>query len=140
MILEVRRQNNGQGATTGYLLVDDEVVCYTLERPWQNNESNISSVPSGVYNSRLRYDHSDRWRVELIGVPGRENIQIHIGNQPDQTKGCILVGMEIDSDLSSLRRSREAYEELKFRFYGSRTPNATPNKEIVVKIVDVGSP
>lgn len=63
-----------------------------LERPWLNNEHNVSCIPEGIYIVRknppkesrpytyFRFDH----------VEGRNNILIHRGNEPGDSKGCLL--------------------------------------------------
>jgi hypothetical protein len=136
--LTVFRQYPGKKCTSGYLQVNDKITCYTLERPWADNQQNISSIPAGTYSAFLRYDHADHWRIELKDVPGRTNVQIHIGNQPDETKGCILVGKKLGSDLCSVENSADAYNEIKIAFYGNKSPNSTPSKSITVQIVDAG--
>jgi hypothetical protein len=136
--ITVLRQYPGQKCTSGYLAVNGVITCYTLERPWSDNKQNISSIPAGKYSGSVRYDHADHWRIELNDVPGRSNIQIHIGNEPDQTKGCILVGMKLGDDLCSLENSAVALKAIKTAFYGSDSPVATPDKSISVEIVDAG--
>jgi len=130
----IYRQYPNNKCTSGYLAVNDKIICYTLERPWIDNLQNISSIPAGTYKGFLRYDKGDRWRIELEGVPDRTNVQIHIGNQPDETKGCILVGKKLGSDLCSLQESAAAYKLLKTAFYGSENPSSTPDKTITVTI------
>jgi Family of unknown function (DUF5675) len=136
--LTVYRQYPDKKCTSGYFAVNDTITSYSLERPWVDNLQNISSIPAGTYKGSLRYDHTDHWRIELVGVPGRTNVQIHIGNQPDQTKGCILIGKKLGSDLCSLEDSAAAYKALKKAFYGSDNPTSTPDKNISVKIVNAG--
>jgi hypothetical protein len=136
--LTVYRQYPGNKCTSGYLAVDDVIKAYTLERPWKDNTQNISSIPAGTYDASLRYDHDDHWRIELQGVPGRDHVQIHVGNFVSDTIGCILVGKKLGSDLCSVQQSKEAYAELKKSFYGTDNPTSTPNKSIKVKLVDAG--
>jgi hypothetical protein len=69
-------------------------------------------------------------------VPGRTHIQIHIGNTPADSKGCILVGARLNPDLCSVQESAKAYRALKKAFYGSEKPRATPDREIRVTIKD----
>src|SRR3954466_1672613 len=64
--------------TSGYLAVNDQIICYTVELPWKDNERSVSSIPEGTYGAKLRYDHSDLWRLELLNVPGRSNVQIYV--------------------------------------------------------------
>jgi len=138
--ITIYREYPGNRCTSGYLAVNGRIIVYTLERPWKDNQKNISSIPAGSYSGILRYDHRDHWRIELRNVPGRTNVQIHVGNEPDETKGCILVGTKLSSDLCSIvgGSSTPAYSALKRAFYGSDNPSATPNKSIVVEILDPG--
>jgi len=75
----------------------EQVIAKVLERPWLNNEHNVSCIPEGIYVVRknppkpsrpyayYRFDHVD----------GRNNILIHRGNDPEDSKGCLLVGGRI---------------------------------------------
>jgi hypothetical protein len=121
--------------TIGQLYVDGQRVGYSLELPWKWNQRSKSAIPEGVYSGHLRYDKKDQWRIQLNNVKGRSGIQIHIGNVPKHTKGCILVGTEWDGKSCQVTHSREAYNTLKRLFYGSSTPSMTPNKRILVEIV-----
>ncbi|HTB53220.1 MAG TPA: DUF5675 family protein [Ferruginibacter sp.] len=131
------RQYPSGGCTSGYLAVNGKIICYTLELPWKDNQEDISSIPTGTYNAILRYDHSDHWRIELLDVPNsRTHIQIHVGNKLDNTKGCILVGDKLNANLCSIvaGTSLPAYQKLMTAFYGTITPDSTPDKTIIVEI------
>ena len=114
--------------------MNGSVIAYALELPWQGNAPLISSIPDGTYSSVLRYDHADKWRIELTGVPGRTGVQIHTGNVPDDSEGCILVGSKLGDDLCSVIDSKKAYDALRTAFYGSPNPVSTPNKSITVVV------
>jgi hypothetical protein len=116
----------------GYLIANGEVLCYTLELPWADNSNNISCIPFGTYNGFLRYDKKDGWRIQLDNVPNRTGVQIHMGNYTSQIKGCVLVGTNADVDSCSVQNSSTAYLKLKKAFYGTETPNSTPNKKIII--------
>jgi hypothetical protein len=130
--LTVARMHRESKCTSGYLAVNGKIIAYTLELPWKGNAPLISSIPDGSYSAILRYDHPDKWRIELGGVPGRGNVQIHTGNAPDDSEGCILVGLNLGADLCSVLESKKAYKALRIAFYGSPNPLATPNKKITV--------
>lgn len=130
----IARKYSGEDCTSGYLAVDGQVIAYTLELPWKNNEPLISSIPAGIYSAHLRYDKGDKWRMQFDNVEGRSGVQIHIGNYTDEIEGCILVGKGISDDLCSLQNSAGAYKALKDAFYGSPEPNMTPDKAIMVEI------
>jgi hypothetical protein len=138
--ITVLRQYVSEKCTSGYLAVNGKIICYSLERPWKDNQENISSIPSGRYSALLRYDKKDKWRIQLKNVPGRTGVQIHIGNEVDQSKGCVLVGAKLNDDLCSLQESSVAYKKLKSEFYGSENPTATPDKSVFVVIKDGKTP
>ena len=63
----------------------DSLRCATLE-----NSDYI--IPAGDYPLDMTY--SPRWRKmmpEICNVPGRTGIRIHMGTQPEHSKGCVLV-------------------------------------------------
>lgn len=130
--LTIERKFSSNNCTMGYLIADDEVICYTLELPWKDNLNNISCIPVGTYNGILRYDKTDGWRIQLENVPNRTGVQIHIGNYTREIKGCVLVGTDAKVDDCSVKNSTTAYAKLKEAFYGTSTPNSTPNKNITV--------
>jgi hypothetical protein len=136
MELEIIRTKELPGCTIGTMGVNNASLAASLELPWHDNKENVSRVPAGRYKSILRYDHRDAWRLELVDVPGRGHIQIHIGNWPSDTNGCILVG-KINRGKCAVEQSTEAYADLKRAFYGSKNPAATPSKSVVVSIQDV---
>ena len=41
-------------STIGRLFINGELFCDTLENPWKDNQRNISCIPKGEYNVRLR--------------------------------------------------------------------------------------
>ncbi|MBY5482086.1 hypothetical protein HFO84_32900 [Rhizobium leguminosarum] len=133
--LTIARKYSDSNCTSGYLAVNDKIIAYTLEKPWQGNAPLISSIPDGAYGGILRYDHADKWRIELTGVPGRTHVQIHTGNTPDDSEGCILVGLKLGGDMCSVLDSKSAYAALRTAFYGTPDPVATPDKNIIVSVV-----
>ena len=92
-------------------------IAYTLELPWRNDLNEISSIPAGTYSAVVRDDGPLGWRMELLNTGKRKNIQIHIGQWPRQTEGCVLIGIsalkkkpcEIYASKTALQRLRAAY-------------------------------
>lgn len=133
-VLTIARKYKSNDCTSGYLAVNGNQIAYTLERPWKDNAPLISAIPDGKYAGTLRYDHPDKWRIELRDVPGRGNIQIHAGNTPADSQGCILIGLALGGDLCSVSGSTKAYDALRVAFYGSANPISTPDKKIIVQV------
>lgn len=80
----------------GELVYGNGNHCFTCERPWLNNEPNISCIPEGQYFLALRkYNRGGYDAVELKDVLGRSYILIHIGNTMDDSAGCILLGSNL---------------------------------------------
>ena len=117
--ITIYRQYASEGCTTGYLYVDGNLISYTLELPWRDNIGYISSIPKGSYKGSIRYDKKDQWRIQLLGVPNRDGIQIHIGNYTSQIQGCVLVGSSVDVNGCSVGGSGTAYEAMKLACYFS---------------------
>lgn len=69
-----------------------------LELPYRNNMSQISSIPTGDYEGFVRSDGALGWRIELRGTGDRSHIQLHVGNRPSNSVGCILPGTGESSD------------------------------------------
>lgn len=94
MQITLQRLDQNSERTFGRILVEGRIVVpATLEEPDRGNAKDVSCIPVGAY----------RWKkvisplrglliIELEGVPGRTNIQLHIGNTLDDTLGCILLG------------------------------------------------
>lgn len=135
--IDVMRKHQGADCNSGYISVAGTVVAYTLERPTADNQPLFSAIPIGRYSAQLRYDHNDHWRLEFKSVPGRSNIQIHIGNLVEDTIGCVLIGKTIGTDLCSLGKSREAYATFKQAVYNvAEDSGVPPEVGVIVTISD----
>jgi hypothetical protein len=106
----------------GYLLTQlatepaPTVACYVLERPPMNNAPYVSAIPAGTYPVRVRRDGPRGWRLELSAVPDRMNVQIHIGNFPSDTVGCLLPGLGTLPDTCAVQNSAAAMAHLRTLF------------------------
>lgn len=91
--------------------------CKTLELPWNNNSPQISCIPKGSYRVKPYTSPSKGDVYLLVDVPGRDMIEIHVGNYHTDIQGCILVGEEfkyINSDNElDVTNSRKTFEKLK---------------------------
>lgn len=103
-------------------------LCFTFEDPTRLSKiPKETAIPSGTYplTLRLHGGHHGRYRrrygqwhrgmVELGKVQKYTNILIHIGNDADDTEGCLLVGMQpqwrsAEGKYQGVGHSRLAYE------------------------------
>lgn len=96
MILQ--RDSMTDERTYGTLKDDDgQTVCFTIEQPWRNNQhgdgSSASCIPEGNYLAfRFQSPHLGYELFQLANVPDRIAIEIHKGNVPADSRGCILTG------------------------------------------------
>lgn len=76
--------------------------CYTLELPWRDNKPNISCIPSGEYDAKIRLSPKFGKVYWVMEVEGRSFILIHSGNWAgdvnkgfkSHVNGCILLGKQ----------------------------------------------
>lgn len=69
--------------------------CFTLERPWLSNKTDISCIPPGDYEANKYVSKKHGACISIPNVEERTNILIHVGNWLHQTKGCLLIGAKI---------------------------------------------
>lgn len=113
--VKILRLEENRDCIRGVVLVDGQLLCCTLERPYINNERNVSAIPEGIYKAVAVHSPKFGRVYEITDVPGRTNILIHAGNTADDTEGCIILGKEfgIIKGERAVFRSREAIAELK---------------------------
>ncbi len=90
----------------------------TVERPWRNNGAFISCIPIGEYELRLTMfrrntpDVSDDYAAyEVMDVPDRTFIKLHVANTMLDVEGCIGIGTNLGyiKGLWAVTQSRLAY-------------------------------
>jgi hypothetical protein len=87
-------------ATYGQMLDEaNRCLCVTLERPWVDanhdgiSDRNVSCISPGRFDAVRIVSPKHTYELfEVRGVPGRSNIEIHRGNLPSDSEGCILLG------------------------------------------------
>ena len=120
--LTLYRMRANDVCTLGRLEAHDSVqICVTLEEPWRDanqdgiGDKNVSRIPAGEYvcrrdmHGKSKPNPYEVW--EVLGVPGRSEIHIHIGNTSEDTLGCILVGSAW-AGANSISGSRNAFDKL----------------------------
>lgn len=116
MELELRRIARRETYTIGKLSVDGVYFCDTLEAPDRGldqqlpvtvnrakKRKGLTAIPVGRYRVTLgvkspkfskvaKYQFCNGYLPRLVNVPAFDGVLIHIGNYPQDTEGCILVG------------------------------------------------
>lgn len=116
MKIRLKRVFKGNNYTIGNLSIDGKFECDTLEDPDRGLTSSMSleeikskkvygntAIPCGMYKvdmGTVSPKFKDRaWAKfcngklpRLIDVKGYEGVLIHVGNKPEDTLGCILLG------------------------------------------------
>ena len=107
------RDVSDEHAVQGRLYLDGELLCYTLERPWLDNKRGASCIPTGVSQGAVQHSpHFQRDLPELLDVPGRSQILMHVGNTIADSQGCILLGLVRDPELHAIGDSRHAVNKV----------------------------
>lgn len=112
-----QRVYRGDRYTVSRISIGGVYVCDALEDTDRNLHSGMTAahirglkvpghtaIPRGTYRvdmdtasprlgGRLAYRGIGGRIPRLCGVPGFEGVLVHIGNDPDDTAGCILVGI-----------------------------------------------
>lgn len=116
MKLVLERKYKSDNYTIGKLHIDGNYFCDTLEDKDRGLNTSMplaeiqkikvkhkTAIPIGTYKIGMniispKYCTSPLYKnirgrlPRLLNVPGYEGVLIHIGNTPDDTSGCILVG------------------------------------------------
>jgi hypothetical protein len=91
-------------ATVGSLELNNQFICYTLE-------PTVLEIPCGTYTITFYDSPKEGYRVPLLSVPGRDHIEMHIGNWAKDSLGCILVGLT-DEVTDEIEHSKDAFNTL----------------------------
>lgn len=128
----LRRIRQTESGTYGELCTEGGWrVCLTLEEPWRANQRNVSCIPAGTYRMYKRLSPSRGMFVwELLDVPGRSNVQIHVGNTLADTEGCILVGFQHNDEPA------EPYIADSKRAFRAWMGVTEPENEAMLEVVD----
>ena len=133
MELTLHRFNKGTDSTTGLLFIGKGSAKYFHSFSLEDEQRSVkvmneTRIPAGRYQIKLRNEggmtkrYADRYpdvhkgMLHLQNVEGFKYVYIHIGNDDDDTSGCILVGYNATSDTvhggGTIGRSGDAYLDL----------------------------
>lgn len=134
MELELKRIAKRDTYTIGRLSIDGQRFCDTLEDTDRGldqkmslavlkarKRKGITAIPTGrykvtlgvkspKYSKRPAYNFCEGYVPRLINVPAYEGVLIHIGNYPQDTEGCILVGR--NTKVGAVLKSTETFKQL----------------------------
>ncbi len=105
-----------------------EFDCYTVERPWHDNAPRKSCIPVGTYPlERGRYHRGNYDAYEVLNVPNRSLIKIHIANTMADVLGCIGPGLKLGwvNDTWAVTFSRPAFERFMLALDQLEAPTLT---------------
>jgi hypothetical protein len=134
--IEIRREIYTGKSTTGWLFVNGQFECYTLEdcaRPAGIKVPGVTCIPAGTY--ALTINQSSRFQrlmPQLLEVPGFEGVRIHSGNTDADTEGCILLGATRRENF--VGGSRAAFRKLFSKLQAAQAAGA----EIRITVKDGG--
>lgn len=96
---------------------DPKFLCWTLEDTERERAGvpvevwkipGATAIPRGRYKITITFSNRFQRMLPLLNnVPGFSGIRIHPGNTSEDTEGCILPGMNRDTD--SVTQSRTAF-------------------------------
>ncbi|MGI6222015.1 MAG: DUF5675 family protein [Prevotella sp.] len=140
MLLILKRYYESEEMTLGNLYVGGTVnlLCQTLEPgiPLKKDPYGCKGhkrIMAGKYRVvNYKSPRFKRWLPLLLNVPHRSAIEIHAGNEPQDTRGCILVGTT-DGPLT-LNNSQSTLK----RIVSLVTDALSEDKEVTIWIQEIG--
>lgn len=151
MNITVQRYSTSKNDTLGLLFINCQFQCYTLEDEYRSVKKwGETRIPAGTYKVKLRteggfdtkYLHKfggvfHKGMLWIKDVPGFEYILIHIGNDEDDTAGCLLVGNSVNNNQITrafLSNSTNAYKSM----YPKVRDAIIEGQEVTITIKDEG--
>ena len=125
MELTVIRYNKESNYTDGMLFIDKKFECFTLEdeeravKVWgetciSEGRFKVTLRTVGGFNSRYsrKFPSFHKGMLWVRDVPNFEHILIHIGNDDEDSAGCLLVGKGANSSKNFISQSTDAYKSM----------------------------
>ena len=95
MIVTLERFCDSEEEGTFGILKIDYLEFVTVERPWDDNEPNISCIPTGKYVCKRVNSPKFGNTFEILDVEDRTNILFHPANTMKDIEGCIGIGTRL---------------------------------------------
>jgi hypothetical protein len=116
MELAVVRTDFTSLSTIGNFMIDNVKAYNSLELPWGDgaNIHQKNCILPGTYEVIIDFSpHFQRNMPHILNVPDRDEIRIHIGNNPHDTEGCVLIGLS--KGLDFIGNSKAAFDDFFLR-------------------------
>lgn len=99
--------------TNGKLWIQQQLICFTIERPWLSNQRGESCIPEGTYLLKRRFSKRFGWHFLVNEVKNRSLILIHPANYAlKELNGCIAPVTSLAGEGLG-NYSKKAFEKLK---------------------------
>ena len=145
MHITVKRSISDSESTASFVLIDKQYECFGLEDEHRTKKvCGETRVTAGTYKIELRtvggfhQRYSKRFgakhhgMLHIVGVPNFEYILIHIGNDDDDTAGCLLLGSSLyRTNAFAVSQSTKAY----LAFY-EKVWQAAADGQLTITFVD----
>lgn len=114
MEVYIYRDTETERSITGRFVINSARVCFELE-PARYTPVHVGHpcIPAGRYRViKTHSPHLGYDTPEVLNVPGRTAIRWHIGNKPEDIKGCSAVGESLGPPADWVAQSKTAFEQL----------------------------
>ena len=127
MLITVDRFVSDSETTISHVSVDGQFICFGLEDEFRTQKvKGETRIPAGRYKIGVRREGGFHQRyaarfadmhegmLHVLDVPNFQFILIHVGNTQKDTEGCLLVGMNAQTQPGAMRvnSSVAAYRKL----------------------------
>lgn len=124
MEIILKRYKQTRNCTFGVLTAGKEHCCTLEDVSRAVKIKHETRIPAGTYKLQFRnvglfnekykkrFPRMHKGMIQLCDVPQYEYILIHIGNQKDDTSGCILVGDKADEENDMVLQSEKSYKRI----------------------------
>jgi hypothetical protein len=134
MKVQLLRYNSENDYTDGMFFIDGKFICYSIEDEQRSKKVwGETCIPNGVYDIALRREgrfhtrytskfgsfhkgmlcvsNAPHWKI-ITPEMSFQYILIHIGNDDDDTAGCLLPGLTANANEGKIGNSTGAYRKL----------------------------
>lgn len=133
MRVDLIRYNSTDDYTDGMIFIDGKFKCYTMEDEKRTKKVwGETRIENGLYDIELRtegrfhnnYKKKFDFHIGMLCITNAPDyklitknmefqyILIHIGNDDDDTAGCVLVGTQANSNKNVISHSTVAYKRI----------------------------